>query len=385
MLSALRPERLDDLCQAVRESAAAGASVEVRGGGSKADISAPDRDARVLDTRGFDRVLDYDPAELVLTVGAGASLAAVETLLADSSQMLAFEPLDHGPIFGCPRGRATIGGVVCAAVSGPRRISAGAARDHLLGFEGVSGRGEVFKAGGRVVKNVTGYDLSKVMAGSWGRLAILTTVTLKTAPRPEVVLTLAVRGLDDRQAAATMAAAMGSQAAVAAAAHLPEAAGGALTLLRLEGFAAALPARCAILKRAAPGAGVLDEDAARLAWNAVCDVEPLKASPVLWRISVAPSRSWAVFDALAPLGVKRTYDWAGALLWLGTAEDVDSALVRGAAEAADGQATLVRAPAHMRASTSIRHPQPPALARLSARVKAAFDPHLILDPLRFGA
>ncbi|HEX4097529.1 MAG TPA: FAD-binding protein, partial [Caulobacteraceae bacterium] len=238
----MRPGSIEGLARTIAGLAEAGRKVEIRGGGSKADIGAP-RQAEIVEMAGFSGILDYDPAELVLTCGAGTPLVEIEAVVAERRQMLAFEPFDHGPMFGRGEGAATIGGIIAAGVSGPRRLSRGGVRDHLLGFKAVSGRGEVFVGGGKVVKNVTGYDLCKVMAGSWGRLAALTEVSLKVLPRPEVELSLAARRLDAGKAVALMAQAMGSKADVAAAAHAP-----ALTVLRLEGFGPSVQARVKLLE-----------------------------------------------------------------------------------------------------------------------------------------
>ena len=386
--AAFRPQTAGEVRDAVAHALADGTVLEVRGGGSKASICNPDRATTLLDLSALNRVVDYDPPELVLTVGAGMRLDTVESMLAERGQMLAFEPFDHGPLFGRPARAATIGGIVAAGVSGSRRVSAGAARDHLLGFEAVSGRAEAFVGGARVVKNVTGYDLPKIMTGSWGRLAVLTTVTLKVLPRPPESLTLMLRGLDDRRAVLAMARAMGSPASVAAAAHLPDDAGDAATALRLEGYGPSMAPRASMLSSALRDFGpvdALDPAQADALWRGVRHAEPLAGEPVLWRVNTAPSKGPAVYEALASFAVRRLYDWAGGLVWLGMGVGADPAAVRLAAAAAGGHAILVRAPKALRATTPALHPGTPAVERLSDRVKAAFDPAGILDPERFRA
>ena len=283
----LRPANIDELCDII----AGGGKLRLRGGGSKDAIGAPS-EAQVVDMRGFAGVVDYDPPELVLTVRAGTPLAEVEALVAGEGQMLAFDPFDHGAMLGNDGG-ATIGGVVAAGVAGPARLSRGGARDHLLGFTAVSGRGEKFVAGAKVVKNVTGYDLPKLMAGSWGRLAALTELTLKVLPRPREKLTLALRGLTEQTAISAMAKALGSSAEVSACAHLPEAEGqgGSLTLLRLQGVGPSVAARAAGLEAllASVGATVRLANAdAEEHWRSLTTLALLGSGP-LWRISVAPS------------------------------------------------------------------------------------------------
>src|SRR5499425_627373 len=221
MTDVLKPRDSKDVEDGVQWALANGKALEIVGGGSKRAIGRPAQTDLTLDLSALSGVTLYEPAELVLTAKAGTPLAEIEALLAANGQQLAFEPMDYAGILGGVGGRGTIGGVLAANVSGPRRIKAGAGRDHFLGFCAVSGRGETFKSGGRVVKNVTGYDLCKLIAGSWGTLAAMTEVTIKTLPRPEAEETVLVRGLDSAQAVAAMTAGMGSSCDVSGAAHLP--------------------------------------------------------------------------------------------------------------------------------------------------------------------
>lgn len=385
-MTTFSPSTADELGGIVADAVATGTRLEIRGGGSKGDIGAPDRDAAILRIAGLRGIVDYDPPELVLTARAGTPLSEIEALVATESQMLAFEPFDHGPIFGRPAGASTIGGVVAANVAGSRRLTAGSARDHLLGFEAVSGRGELFVGGAKVVKNVTGYDLPKVMAGSWGRLVALTQVTLKVLPRATTRATIAMAGLSHVQAHSAMALAMRSQAEVSAAAHLPaEVNGGmALTAFRIEGFGPSVAARCAMLQtvlRETRPVDRLGEGEADALWDAVRDVKPLGTDRPLWRINVPPSGGCAVVDALEPLGARWMFDWAGGLVWL--AFDGDPARVRGAASLACGHAMLVRAPATLRAAVPALQPELSGVAALSRRIRRAFDPAQVFEAGRF--
>src|SRR4051812_7924840 len=194
--------------------------LELVGNGSKRALGRPLQVEHTVDLSAFAGIVDYEPAELVLTAGAATPLAAIEAALAAQNQMLAFEPRDWGALIGATAGQ-TIGGVLACNLAGPRRFKAGAARDHFLGFQAVSGRGEIFKAGGKVVKNVTGYDLSKLMAGSWGTLAAMTEVSVKVLPRPERTRTVLILGLDDATAVAAMAEALNAPHEVSGAAHVP--------------------------------------------------------------------------------------------------------------------------------------------------------------------
>ncbi|MBE7212335.1 MAG: glycolate oxidase subunit GlcE [Gluconacetobacter diazotrophicus] len=381
----VRPRDAAEVRDCVAQASADSLRLAVRGGGSKTGLGATEDGARILDMRGIAGIVDYDPAELVLTVRPGTPLAEVTALLEGSGQMLAFEPWDHGELFGQPTGEATIGGVVAAGVSGSGRLSGGAARDHLLGFRAVSGRAQEFVGGGKVVKNVTGYDLPKLMAGSWGRLAVLTELTLKVLPRPRATDTRVLRGLSAERAVAAMALAMGSRAEVAAAAHLPggTAAADALTLFRVQGFGPSVAARCAMLDELLSGFGRVEPTAPEEAdglWAGLRTLSALGDAP-LWRVAVPPRAGAGVAAAVQAAGGLWLMDWAGGLLW--ATLDGNDEVVREAAERAGGHATLVRAPEAARKAVPAFHPQPAALAALEERVRRAFDPHGVFETGRF--
>lgn len=385
-----RPESSKALCDLIAEAAAAGTQIEIRGGASKAAISRPDRPMVQVDMRGFAGVIDYDPAELVLTAGAGTPLAEIKALLATRGQMLAFDPFDHGVILGGEPGAATIGGVLAAGVSGPRRLSAGSARDHFLGFHGVSGRGEAFVGGAKVVKNVTGYDLPKLMAGAWGQLAAMTEVTVKVMPRPAISRTLRLSGLTDRQAHEVMAQILSSPAEAAAAAHLPAGIGSDddATLFRLEGIRASVDARLAAIQSLVGPYMAMDipdeADAERL-WDAIKHATPLAHAHSVWRVLAPAAQGWQVMDALNPMGAQGFYDWAGGLVWIGLPELADPAMIHQMARSLGGHAMLVRGDAALRAMAALHTARAPAVAALEARVRSAFDPAAILHPHRFEA
>jgi glycolate oxidase FAD binding subunit len=377
--------------------------IEVRGAGGKAAIGRPVAADLILDLSGLTGVLDYAPVELVLTARAGAGLAEIEALLDDAGQMLAFEPIDYGPLLGSATNAATLGGVIAANASGPRRLKDGAARDHFLGFQAVSGRAEPFKAGGKVVKNVTGYDLPKLLAGSWGTLAVLTEVTLKVAPRPRTSLTVLIQGLGDAEAARAMSLAVGSPADVSGAAHLPASiaaraplaaslSADSLTALRLEGFGPSVAARTTTVTQrlTAFGEPVLVEGPESMAlWAFIRDARAFADDPrPVWRVSAPPMNGAAILAAVqAETECEGFYDWAGGLIWLAvpSTDDADETVVRRAAAAHAGHAALIRAPAAVRSAVAVFEPEPPALAALTRRVKASFDPLGLLNPGRLFA
>ena len=345
----------------------------------------------------------YEPEELVLSARAGTPLAEIEALVESKGQQLAFEPMDYGPILGGPAGAGSLGGALAANLSGPRRIKAGAARDHFLGFSAVSGRAETFKSGGRVVKNVTGYDLCKLLAGSFGTLAAMTEVTIKTLPRPETEATVLILGLDDARANAAMSAAMTSSCDVSAAAHLPHnivthfagvQAPQAATAFRLEGFAPSVKHRKDALVALLHPFGTLetvDEAHSRNLWRSVRDAAPFWADGAagdwpLWRVSTTPARG-AEFAAKLPPGAQWFYDWAGGLIWIALppSHSAGAASIRRAAAATGGHATLVRASVATRAAVDVFEPQQGALAGVTRRVKESFDPKGVLNPGRMWA
>ncbi|HEX9699490.1 MAG TPA: FAD-binding protein, partial [Acidobacteriota bacterium] len=223
MSSGFRPDSGAQLAELVAWAAAEEAPLEIVGRGSKQGFGRPVQAAHGLDLSALAGITLYEPEELVLAAHAGTPLAEIEAALAAQNQHLAFEPPDLGPLLGHEADDGSIGGVLACNLSGPRRLKSGAARDHFLGVAAVSGRGEVFKSGGRVVKNVTGYDLCKLLAGSHGTLAVMTDVTVKVMPRPEKTRTVMVFGQDDRQALVVMTQALNSPHEVSGAAHLPAA------------------------------------------------------------------------------------------------------------------------------------------------------------------
>jgi glycolate oxidase FAD binding subunit len=406
MADHLKPRDAAEVEQAIRAALADGKALEVVGHGTKRAIGRAAQWDATLDLSALTGITLYEPEELVLSARAGTPLAEIEALVAASKQELAFEPMDYGPLLGTAAGAATVGGVLAANLSGPRRIKAGAARDHFLGFTAVSGRGETFKSGGRVVKNVTGYDLCKLIAGSWGTLAAMTDVTIKTLPRAETEATVLALNLDDVAARKAMAAATGSFADVSAAAHLPAAAAAriaeiatvktAVTAFRLEGVAPSVVERKSVLEKLLARFGTLGslgEAASRALWRAVRDVAPfVAAGPAgardLWRISTAPTQGPGIGGALAAkAGAELFYDWAGGLIWAAVpaADDAHAPLVRAAIAAAGGHATLIRAPAAVRAAVEVFTPEEPALAALTARVRAGFDPQGVLNAGRMWA
>jgi glycolate oxidase FAD binding subunit len=403
MAQQIRPSTAAELRDVVAWAAAEERPLELLGAGSKRGLGRPVEADTQVALDGLRGIGLYEPAELVMSAKAGTPLGEIEARLADNHQQLAFEPPDYGALLGGEPGRGTIGGVIACNLSGPRRIKAGAARDHFLGVQAVTGRGDLIKSGGRVVKNVTGYDLCKLFAGSFGTLVAMTDVTFKVLPAAEHETTLLLRARTREAAFAALRTAMNSAGDIAGAACLPAAAAGGsavptvaagagdLAALRLEGPAPSVRERAERLKASLAREGELDElapaESATL-WREIRDVALLPRDAPLWRVSASPTAGAPLLEALERvLRLAWLADWAGGLLWLAVddAGDAGATQIRAQLAKCGGHATLVRASTDLRAAVPVFQPQDSALARLSARVKDSFDPKRILNRGRMYA
>lgn len=405
MTETLKPKTADQVLDAIKWAAGEGMPLAVRGQGSKEGFGRVVDVPHCLDLTGLSGIKAYEPSELYMTALAATPIAEIEAALRQNNQHMAFEPPNLGLLYGGGNGESagSIGGAIACNLAGPRRIQAGAARDHFLGFNAVSGRGEVFKSGGTVVKNVTGFDLSKLLAGSFGTLAVMTEVSFKVMPAAEKTRTVLVLGADDADAMTAMTAALGSSNEVSAAAHLPIAAaalsgvsyvsnaGKAVTAVRVEGPGPSVEHRARALTGLLKPFGEIEElhsENSRALWREIRDVRLLNGGDnQLWRLSVPPANGADVVARLgAEIGARVFYDWGGGLIWLsmGARGDAGHEIVRAAVagSTSGGHATLIRAAADVRAKTPVFEPQPAPLKDLSARVKQGFDPNGVLNPGR---
>ena len=362
-----------------------GSGFEIQGGGTRAIGNIDDVERNILSTAAMSGIIDYEPAEMVMIAKAGTPVADIEKALAKGKQRMIFEPLDYRTLLGT-KGRPTIGGLIASNASGPRRFVAGACRDSFLGARFVNGKGDAIKAGGRVMKNVTGLDLIKLLAGSWGTLAPMTEVTFKVVPQVETEATLVLHGLTNEKAAQAMAAAMATSCEVTGATHLPEniatgfkdVAGKSATLLRLEGFENSVNIRIEKLKAILSSFGeqsVLNDKQTKTVWADIRDVKPFsdaKDKPV-WRVSVAPMVG---HQLVSELGAENAFfDWQGGLVWLQMNETPEADKVRSAiAKLGGGHATLVRASDEQRQSENVFQPENAAVTAISKRIREQFDP-----------
>lgn len=400
----VRPAADWELARFLREAFEARTPLEVVGGESKRNAGRPSQTATLVSTHVLRGIQLYEPSEMVMAAQAGTLLADIEHELEQHNQMLAFEPVDLGPALGKQAGQTTIGGVFSTDISGSRRVALGAARDHLLGVQAVSGAGEIFSSGGRVLKNVTGYDLARVVTGSWGTLAVLNETTFKVLPRPEETATLVIIGLSNEIAVEALCAVMGSPYEVSGTVHLEanlvarlrhdefRGAGDAVTAIRLENFSAFLPRRIERLKQMLKPYGDVHVagDADSLAfWGELQQLSVL-AGPdrPLWRISTIPDKGAEVVAGIKRyMDIDAYFDWSGGLIWVVApdAADAGSTDIRRVLATFGGHATLVRADATVRAAVEVFHPMDHGSERITRSLKQVFDPAGILNPGRMYA
>jgi glycolate oxidase FAD binding subunit len=399
MSNIFKPRDENEIVEAVAWAVAGEKSLEVIGRGSKRALGRAAQYDSTLDVSRLSGVVLYEPEELIFSAKAGTPVAEIEKLLAENRQEFAFEPVDLGPVLGGKANDATLGGLVSVNFAGPRRVKAGNTRDHALGIKAVSGRAEIFKAGGRVVKNVTGYDLPKLLTGAWGTLAVMTEITLKVLPVAEDVETLLVSGLSDQRAVEALALASASACDVSAAAHFPEPVAAKLpikgsaaaTAFRLEGIAPSIVYRREKLEamlKSFGALGTLKADESRALWRATRDALPFaqNISHALWRISVTPTLGAKIGEAIAAAtGASLFYDWAGGLIWAEMpGEEPHEQAVRGAV-GREGHALLVRATPTMRARAAVFGPLGAGHLKVTRGLKESFDPKAVLNPGRMYA
>ena len=390
--AALAPADEHGVVAAVQDALAKREPLSIEGRGTKCGMLRPVQAARTLSTRNLAGITLYSPTELIISARAGTTVTVLEAALAEHGQQVIAEPPDLSALLGT-EGEQTLGGIVASNLSGPRRVAWGAMRDHVMGVRAVNGAGEVIRSGGRVLKNVTGLDLCKLLSGSHGTLGVLTEITLKVLPRAELTGSLVLPGLDAPDAVAVLSKALGSPFGVsgaawlpgAAAALVPELAGqGSVALVRIEDFAPSVAYRLDQLAGSLGATQRLDDTASRAAWRAIRDAVPLAPGEAVWRVSVRPSRGPAVLDAVTAAGCHGFLDWGGGLVWTAGPAAAHAA-VMAATIAAGGVWTLLRGPEPMRAAVAAVPPEPEPLAAITRRVKAAMDPAGILNPGRITA
>lgn len=388
------PKDAAEVAAAIAAAAAAHEPMSVVGNASKEPMLRPTQAARTLSVHNLTGITLHSPSELVLSAHAGTPLATIETALAEHDQHLIAEPPDLREILGTT-GAPTLGGTVAANLSGPRRVAQGAMRDHVLGLRAITGEGVPIHSGGRVLKNVTGLDLCKLFAGSFGTLGVITEITLKVLPRPECSASVAIAGLDPAAGVAALSAALGSPYGVSGAAYFPEAAAARIAplaklrpgvaVVRIEELASSVAYRTERLQSELGRFGatsIIPEAVSRGLWREVRDVHPLplRSDDAIWRISVRPSAAVRVIEAIDAAQGSWFLDWGGGLIWVAAAPEASvHERITNAVKQAGGVWMLLRAPAALRASVAVVPPLSPVFARLTKRMKEAFDPQGILN------
>ena len=390
----IAPANEAEIADAVRAAAEKGASLEIVSGGTKRGFGRPTRADAILDVAAISGVLKYEPEELVLTVRAGTKVAEIEAALATKKQMLGFSPADWGPLFGASEGRATLAGIVAANACGSRKVKAGAVRDHVIGCRFVNGNGEAIKAGGHVIKNVTGFDLPKLMCGAFGTLGVLTELTMRVSPAPERVAGLVIVNCAAETGFAVLRRAARLAVDASGLAYLPhpamtrsevlDAVGSGIALIRVDGTAPAVSEKLALLRSEFKDheLALLEADRTEAIFREIGNGSFFaKADSDIWRLCVPASEGYA---ALQDAGAQLWYaDWAGGLLWLEAPANDETALrLRRITKRFGGHATLMRAADAVRGRLAVFEPEPPARATLTRAVKAAFDGKHVLNPGR---
>ena len=406
----LKPQNNQQLIDIIKWAISEGNPLSVQGLGTKSRLGRLCNNEYILDMSEICGIHMYEPDELVLTAASGTPIDEIKKILADKNQELEFEPANYTKLLGNNDiiddnivKTGTIGGMIATNASGPRRIKVGAARDHFLGFKAISGRGEEFKSGGRVVKNVTGYDLSKIMAGSWGTLGVMSEITIKTMPKPETTRTILLLGAEPEQATKAMTQAFNSSNEISAAAWISEEIAvksnveilrltkGHITAMRIEGEKKSVAYRCKKLRDMMNKMGKVEElhqDNSNIFWRDIRNVQPFSArgdNRVVWRVSCAPQDGWKVINKLKHLKSMQSYmDWGGGLVWIAIDAPKVGAerLVRDIVNSYGGHAMLMRSSEKLRQNINIFHPPQSGLMKLTKKLKNNFDPHAILNPGR---
>lgn len=380
----IAPAAPSELCDAVREAARAGATLEIVSHGTKRALGRPLQAATRLDVSLLSGIVKYEPEELVIVVRAATPMAEIEAALAERNQMLGFEPADWGPLFGAPSGEATIAGVAAANACGSRRMKAGAVRDHVIGVSFINGLGEAVKAGGPVIKNVTGFDVSRLMCGAFGTLGILTELTLRVVPRPPQIGAL-VASCHAKDGLRILREAARLPLDPTGLAYVPtgNAQDGGRAVIRVEGTNEAVADKLAMLKKrfAEHETRIVDADSTNAIFLDLSDGQPFIDSDAdIWRLCVPPAAATAALSESGGQSARWYADWAGGLIWLGLPADVEVAQrLRGITAKHGGHAMLMRAPEEARAALHVFEPESEARTALTRSVKAAFDPNAVFN------
>lgn len=366
--------------EAVRDAASQKKALRVVGGGTRVGLGQVVDDAKRLDLSGNSGIVLYEPGSLTMVARAGTPMAEITKELDAENQMLAFEPMDHRPVLGS-EGEPTLGGVVACNSSGPRRFLSGACRDHLLGVRFFDGQGNLIKNGGRVMKNVTGLDLSKLICGSFGTLGVISEVALKVLPKPLRSASLQIEGLDEEQAVQLFCKALGTPYEVTGAAYQ-----NGVAMLRLEGLETQVTYRAAKLQSLFPkySMSLLEGAVHNDLWTGLRDLHVYSGTDeAVWKLSVKPTNAPVIVSHLKrKLSARAVLDHGGGTIWIGIPNDAPNQekCIRSTVNALGGYATLIRGSDALRKSIPVFQPEASRLTTISKALRQQFDPAGILNP-----
>ena len=393
-----KPSTREEIVEIVKNCYKKNIPLEISGLQSKNKIGRNFQSEKTLDLSNYKGIIDYKPEELYIKVKAGTSIKQIEDELKKNNQQLAFEPNDFGYLFKGESNSGSIGGVVACNFAGPRRFKVGSVRDHLLGFQGVNGKGETIKSGGTVVKNVTGYDLCKILSGSFGTLTILTEISIKVLPKPETSKTLIIKNPHIKKALGYLGLSLSSSTDPSGGAFYPDYFGksfilndlthdGGLTGIRIEGPTNSVDQRIDRLSKELTllndEFSILDPVQSEIFWTKTKNLEVFKNSKSnLIRIVVPISETLQVIQKLKKKDDTNYFlDWGGSLIWMAF-EQINSKIIEEIKEITKyhkGYYTLIKLEEDLKASADI-FTIDPIKYKISEKIKKSFDPRRIFNP-----
>ena len=391
------PSSREEIAEIIRNCYKKNIPLEINGSKSKNKIGRNFQAEKTLDLTSYSGIIDYKPEELYIKVKAGTPINSIIEELDKHDQQLAFEPVDFGFLFNGKSNNGTIGGVISCNFAGPRRFKVGSARDHLLGFQGINGKGEIIKSGGTVVKNVTGYDLCKLISGSFGTLSVLTELSVKVLPKPQTSKTLIINNPHIKKAIEYLGTALSSPSDPSGGVFYPEQFDqsftfndlthkGALTAIRIEGPSNSVDHR---IKNLSAELGLLENEYSilesvqtKIFWNKTKNLEIFSNSKKnLLRIVVPISETLSVLQKMKPYEINYFLDWGGSLIWV-ELEKISLKILREIKDITQqhsGYFTIIKVEEDLKASADV-FTIDPIKYKISEKIKKSFDPKRIFNP-----
>jgi glycolate oxidase FAD binding subunit len=395
--SVFKPNTREEIAEIIRDCYKKNIPLEINGLQSKKKIGRNFQSEKTLDLSDYSGIIEYKPEELYIKVKSGTPIKEIISELDKNKQQLAFEPNDFGFIFSGSSNEGSIGGVISCNFSGSRRFKSGSARDHLLGFQGINGKGEIIKSGGTVVKNVTGYDLCKLLSGSFGTLTVLTELSIKILPKPETNKTLIINNPHLKKALEYLGATLSSSIDPSGGVFYPEyfrknftfndlTQEGALIGVRVEGPSNSVNHRierlCKELDVLKDEFSILDHEQSNIFWEKTRKLQVFNAiKSSLLRIVVPISETFDVIQKLKSYEINYFLDWGGSLIWL-QVKEIDTKIlkeIKDIIQKAQGYLTVIKIEEDMKASIDI-FTVDPIKYKISEKIKKSFDPKRILNP-----